>query len=361
MASYTFVGKGAFNRTPLYRAAFGGHLAAVEILLQHGADPRLYADDGNTPGQVASVDSLVAVLNSWDVSLTDSMLQKMEAEQQRRAHLEEEQKAAETHQMTKEAEQLAKEHERRSKELQQAYCELNRRITEHDKCQRKQMGNAEITLQAIADAERVVQKLRLEVENAEEKLSLARLQLREQLQGGARAEFQGLKCSVQELDDVLFKDVGGKIHSDGRWPLVIDPSGQAAIFLRYRDTNYLNAVNPSDMSVETIRLALLGAIRYGKPLVFDMMEVDMFDTVKKQLERLEPGLAEALLGGTILANERYLSLLRPTDGPEYADTEFQAARTEKFRLFVVTKQQHPSEDLLQTLLPIQVVLRRSSR
>lgn len=46
-----------------------------------------------------------------------------------------------------------------------------------------------------------------------------------------------------------------------RWPLVIDPSGQAAIFLRYRDTNYLNAVNPSDVSTETIRLALLGAIR----------------------------------------------------------------------------------------------------
>ncbi|XP_015272452.1 PREDICTED: putative IQ motif and ankyrin repeat domain-containing protein [Gekko japonicus] len=154
--------RGAFNRTPLYRAAFGGHLAAVEILLQHGADPRLYADDGNTPGQVASIDSLVAILNSWDVSLTDSMLQKMEAEQQRRAHLEEKQKAAETHRMTEEVERLAKEYERRSKELQQAYCELNRRITEHDKCQRKQMGNAEVTLHAIADAEGVVQKLRLE-------------------------------------------------------------------------------------------------------------------------------------------------------------------------------------------------------
>ncbi|XP_077207386.1 IQ motif and ankyrin repeat domain-containing protein 1 isoform X2 [Paroedura picta] len=353
--------EGAFNRTPLYRAAFGGHLAAVEILLQHGADPRLYADDGNTPEQVASLDSLVAILNSWDISLTDSMLQKMEAEQQRRAHLEKKQKEAETIQMTDEVEQLAKEHERRSKELQQAYCELNRRITEHDKCQRKQMGNAEITLHAIADAERVVQKLRLDVENAEEKLSLARLRLREQSQGGARAELQGLRCSVQELDDVLFKDVGGKIHLDGRWPLIIDPSGQAAIFLRYRDTNYLNTVNPSDMSVETIRLALLGAIRYGKPLVFDMMEVNMFDTVKKQLERLEPGLTDAVLGRTILDNERYLSLLRPTDGPEYADTEFQAARTEKFRLFVVTKQHHPPEELLQILLPIQVVLPRSSR
>lgn len=32
-------------------------------------------------------------------------------------------------------------------QLQQAYCELNRRITEHDKCERKCMGRTELTLQ----------------------------------------------------------------------------------------------------------------------------------------------------------------------------------------------------------------------
>ncbi|XP_053250958.1 IQ motif and ankyrin repeat domain-containing protein 1 isoform X3 [Podarcis raffonei] len=308
--------------------------------------------------RIASLDSLVAVLNSWDISLTESMLQKMEAEEQRRAQQDKKQKEAETRRMTEEVEQLAKEHERCSKELQQAYCELNRRITEHDKCQRKQMDNAEITLRAIADAESLVQRLRAAAEDAEEKVSLARLKLREQMQEGSAEEFRGLKCSVQELDDVLLKDVGGKIHADGRWPLVIDPSGQAAIFLRYRDTNFLNTVNPSDMAEETIRLALLGSLRYGKPLVFDMMEVNMFDTVKKQLERLKPGLAEALLDKKILQNERYLSLRKPTDGPEYAETEFQAARIEKFKLFIVTKQQHPPEEMLQRLLPIQVILSR---
>lgn len=35
-------------------------------------------------------------------------------------------------------------------QLQQAYAELNRRITEHDKCQRKQMGNTELTLHVSA-------------------------------------------------------------------------------------------------------------------------------------------------------------------------------------------------------------------
>ncbi|XP_063463047.1 IQ motif and ankyrin repeat domain-containing protein 1 [Pan paniscus] len=43
--------EGAFGPTPLYRAAFGGHLAAVEVLLKLGADPRVYAEDGSTPEQ----------------------------------------------------------------------------------------------------------------------------------------------------------------------------------------------------------------------------------------------------------------------------------------------------------------------
>jgi hypothetical protein len=44
--------RGQFERTPLYRAAFAGHLEAVQMLLQSGADPRLYANDGQTPEQV---------------------------------------------------------------------------------------------------------------------------------------------------------------------------------------------------------------------------------------------------------------------------------------------------------------------
>lgn len=32
-------------------------------------------------------------------------------------------------------------------QLQQAYCELNRRIAEHDKCERRHVGKAELTLQ----------------------------------------------------------------------------------------------------------------------------------------------------------------------------------------------------------------------
>lgn len=54
---------------------------------------------------------------------------------------------------------------------------------------------------------------------------------------------------------------GGDPVAAPRWPLVIDPSGQAATFLRYQDTNYVDAVNPDHLRPERIRLALLGALR----------------------------------------------------------------------------------------------------
>ncbi|XP_032111452.1 putative IQ motif and ankyrin repeat domain-containing protein LOC642574 homolog isoform X2 [Sapajus apella] len=347
--------KGAFGRTPLYRAAFGGHLEAVEVLLKLGADPRVYAEDGSTPEQVASLDAVVSVLHSWDLSLTEAMLQNMEAEQQHRAQEAQRHKEAEAECMTLKVQQLAREQQQCHKELQQAYCELSRRISEHDQCEWRRMDKTELTLQAIKDAEDQVDRLQQEARKAEEALALARLALREQTQDGEE-EAQGLKCQVTELHDVLMKDVGNRIQADGRWPLVIDPSGQAATFLRYQDTNYVDTVNPEHLRPERMRLALLGALRYGKPLVFDLHEVDLFPAVQQQLEAVQPGLAQALLSRGLLEQERYLSLLRPTDGPEYSPTQFQETRLEHFRLFFVTKAQWPPAEQLQVLLPVRVQL-----
>ncbi|ELW63402.1 hypothetical protein TREES_T100016033 [Tupaia chinensis] len=304
--------KGAFGRSPLYRAAFGGHLEAVEVLLKLGADPRVYADDGSTPEQVASLDAVVSVLKSWDLSLTEAMLQNMEAEQQRRAQETQKHKAAEAQRMTCKVQQLAKEQQLCHKELQQAYCELNRRVAEHDKCEARCMGKTELTLQAIKDAEAQVDRLRQEALKAEEFFSLAI---------PTEEAAPGLKCQVTELHDVLMKDVGDRIRADGRWPLVIDPSGQAATFLRYQDTNYVDTVNPEHLRPERIRLALLGALSRG-----------------------------------LLEREAYLSLLRPCDGPEYDPTQFQQARLEHFRLFFVTKARWPPTEQLQALLPGRVQL-----
>ncbi|XP_072432624.1 IQ motif and ankyrin repeat domain-containing protein 1-like isoform X3 [Chiloscyllium punctatum] len=350
--------KGAYGRTPLYRAAFGGHLAALEMLLQYGGDPRIYAEDGITPEEIASTDAAIKILHEWDIRTTVTLGEKMESERQRILAAEKKLKLEETNRIQNQISEITKELAQYQHELHKAYCELNKRINEHDKCVSKNMSKTDITLQAIHDAEELLAEKRAAVSRTEDKLSLAKLELREKLQREASLTKPiGALCHIRELDDVLLKDVGNKIKQDGRWPLVIDPSGQASIFLRYRDTNFYDALNPGHMQPQVLRLGLLGAIRYGKMLVIDMMEVNMFEAVSRIFNQIEAGLMEKLLNKELLQKDRFLSLIRPGDGPEYSRNEFSPTRTEKFQLVFITKMQNLPEEQLTLFYPIQIVIK----
>ncbi|XP_059496896.1 IQ motif and ankyrin repeat domain-containing protein 1-like isoform X3 [Stegostoma tigrinum] len=350
--------EGAYGRTPLYRAAFGGHLAALEMLLQYGGDPRICADDGIIPEEIASTDAVIKILHEWDISTTVALVEKMASERQRISAAEKKLKLEETNRIQNQVSEITKELAQYQHELQKAYCELNKRITEHDKCVRKNMSKTDITLQAIHDAEELLAEKRAAVARAEDKLSFAKLELREKLQREASLTKPiGALCHIRELDDVLLKDIGDKIKQDGRWPLIIDRSGQASTFLRYRDTNFYDALNPGHMQPEVLRLGLLGAIRYGKMLVIDMMEVNMFQAVSRIFDQIEAGLMENLLNKELLQKYRFLSLIRPGDGPEYSRNEFSPARTEKFQMVFITKLQNLPEELLTIFYPIQIVIK----
>ena len=94
-----------------------------------------------------------------------------------------------------------------------------------------------------------------------------------------------------------------------RWPLIIDSSKQSTTFLRYRDTNYLSAVNPKHMEPEIIRMNLLGAIRFGKFLVLDLLDIeDMWPVVVMKFEQVQQNLLPSLLNKDFLKEERWLSL-----------------------------------------------------
>ena len=91
-----------------------------------------------------------------------------------------------------------------------------------------------------------------------------------------------------------------------RWPLIIDPSKQSATFLKYRDTNYLSAVNPKHMELETIRMSLLGALRFGKFAVLDLLDIeDMWPSVVRKFDAVQKDLLSALISKDFLKEERY--------------------------------------------------------
>ncbi|XP_032896374.1 IQ motif and ankyrin repeat domain-containing protein 1 [Amblyraja radiata] len=350
--------KGAYGRTPLYRAAFAGHVAAIQILLQNGADPRIHAEDGMIPGEIASTDSTTRILQDWEIGHTEVLREKMEAEVQRRRVAEQQQQREEANRIQIQVSEIEKEQNRNQQEMHKAYAELQKRINEHDKCVLQNMGKTNITLQAIRDAEEVLVVKKAASAKGEERLALAKLQLREKLQREASLSDQkGILCHIRELDDVLLKDVGDKIKQDGRWPLIIDPSGQASIFLRYIDTNFYDALNPSHMKPQVLRLGLLGAIRYGKMLVIDMMEVNMFPVVTNVFEQIQAGLMDKLMSKELLQNDGFLSLLQPSDGPEYSRNEFSPSRVAKFRLVLISKLRSLPRDLLAAFYPIHILVK----
>ncbi|XP_066303591.1 IQ motif and ankyrin repeat domain-containing protein 1-like [Branchiostoma lanceolatum] len=346
---------GQFQRTPLYRAAFGGHLAAIEMLLQYGADPRLFASDGATPEQVAANDDVAQILREWDISQTEKLVEKIEAEKERRREEEQKRHEEECNKLENEVSVVEKQNDAKQKQLKTAYEELEKRIFEHDECTFKGF-NTDITLPAVHEAERELELLKIEAEDSRQKLAALKLKLREQrnLGDGIEEELSGIKVTVRELDDVLLRDVGNKIKDSGKWPLLIDESSQATTFLRYQDTNYMNSLNPVHMEPDRIRLAVLGAIRFGKPAVLDMLDVDMFETAAMKFDKVQSGLMEGIMTKEILQDNRYMSLVKESDSKEYQPSNFIHAKSESFRFFIVTKLRYPPQELLDRTYPIRI-------
>ncbi|KAK6188445.1 hypothetical protein SNE40_004616 [Patella caerulea] len=298
------------------------------------------------------------MLEGWDISQTESLLHRIEAYKEKRQEENRQRREAEQNKLEGQIETAKKEYETKQKQLNTAYCELNKRILEHDLASASGFDRPELTLQAIHDAELDLEVIKMDTEKAKEKLSQARLKLREQqkqnVDGDLDDNLPGVKVMIRELDEVLMRDVGNKIKDSGKWPFIIDTSGQAAIFLRYRDTNMLNALRPVDMEPETIRMALLGAIRFGKPFIIDMMEVDMFDVCVDRFDEIQKGLMDALLDKSLLEGEKFMSLTKETDGAEYQPTRH--FMVDNFKFFFITSNSYPNDGLLNRTYPIRIIL-----
>ncbi|OON18959.1 ankyrin repeat protein [Opisthorchis viverrini] len=248
--------RGQFGRTPLYRAVFGGHLdvaqvgfltvltkSILKILLQHGADPRLYADDGQRPIEIASDVAIHDLLENWDISETDMLLRQINLyHKQEEAQLSRGTQAMLTR-LKRNVQQCEKSYQIVQQKVCKAYEVLNQRILEYETAKVNGYENLSLLEQIIHDAELHVESTKVELDKAREKLQQARLDLRDEQRKDKRKNSEddrpGIVCSLKDLDDILFRDVGNRL-------------GMA----------------------RKLRISLLGALRYGKPMVVDLMELD---------------------------------------------------------------------------------------
>lgn len=169
------------------------------------------------------------------------------------------------------------------------------------------------------------------------------------------------------MDDMILRDLSDVIkNSLNKWPLIVDENDQASTFLRYRDTNYVNCLDMSSMESERFRLALVGAIRYGKPFVLDLMQYDseLLQAVRVVCEQIDSGvtggggsgLFEMIFSKDLIRNENYMKYVKVSvDGAEYEAFNFSKMRLDNFKVIFITSNPYPSNQLLALTMPIRVV------
>ena len=301
------------------------------------------------------------MLREWDLSRTDALVAKLEQMKLEKAEAAASAAQAAVGSAKSRVEAALDEHQRIQKRLKDARNELERVIIEHDEAvlAGKSEEVTRVTIDVIHDNEAKVSDLVRAAMAAGEELADAKAELRakEAEQHGddvSDAVIPGITVELTDLDDVLFKDVGDVLKKDGRWPLVVDPSKQTSVFLRYLDSNYVNACSSANMERNRLRRSLIGAIRYGKPLVVDVMDVDMWDEVQVHFDAIEPGLWTRLMDKSLLHNEGFMTLVRPDDGEEYGRNNFQDNRTQRFMLILSTSSRQPDEEIMERCYTVRV-------
>ena len=355
---------GEFGRTPLWRAAFLGKEDVILPLLECGADPRITNQDGELPADVANNESIKSILIEWDIEQTKVLLDSLAQRKQEILN----QKLEESASLLRSVEEIVKEaeshHTIMQRHLLHARDELEKRIHEYDICveESKPAELVEVARQQIKVAEDKLQESQVKARQASDDLAMAKLNLREteQAQKGEEGETRemtevGITVDIRELDDILFKDIGNRLKEDGRPAFIIDVSSRASVFLQYADTNNLNALSREHTSPNRLRRSIIGAIRYGKPFVLDLMDVvGLWDRIQSVFDDVLPGLLNLMITRNLLKNEKYMELSRKEDGEEYEANKFQESRIDNFKFIIVTSNKSWEKDFLQSFYTINV-------
>ena len=169
-----------------------------------------------------------------------------------------------------------------------------------------------------------------------------------------------MQINIKEFDDMILRDLSGVVKkSEDKWPLIVDQNEQAATFLRYRDTNYINCLDMQAMQGEKFRMSLIGAIRYGKPFVLDLMQYDqeLVESVKMVCDQIEyPNLFEEMCNKKLMHKDNFMRLVKlEKDGKEYEHQNFNEIRLRNFKVIFLTANPYPNDKLMKMTVPIRVV------
>ena len=109
-------------------------------------------------------------------------------------------------------------------------------------------------------------------------------------------------------------------------------------FFQYRDVNLAYAYRPDDVEPTALRKKLLGALRYGKPLVLDYLSMAVDEeAVRALFDAVLPGLLQLILSKQILKEENYSQLVQEGDDPDYALDAWKPRNLEFFHFILVSK------------------------
>lgn len=127
---------------------------------------------------------------------------------------------------------------------------------------------------------------------------------------------------------------------------------------RYIDCNFVNALSPHHLEPERLRRSILGALRFGKPVVLDLSDVDVWGSMADAFGAVQPGLLESLLDGSIRQNKRYLSLVRKGDGDQTGEASFDDEGLKRFVFVVLTSMREPPPEMVNLFHALRVKLEK---
>uniref|UniRef100_H3HC08 Uncharacterized protein n=1 Tax=Phytophthora ramorum TaxID=164328 RepID=H3HC08_PHYRM len=118
---------------------------------------------------------------------------------------------------------------------------------------------------------------------------------------GGNGELLTMRVSLKELTDAM----DTAVYVAEKFPLVVDPTGQATRFLKYQRGTILMAANPADMAPDSLRRHLVGALKHGSLLIvnFDALvalELEQFfvpDCFPREVFSRQQLLSPEVFGG----------------------------------------------------------------